>query len=345
VRKLDRRHDAASKALGRLRDGTPYFAPLGEIPYDPDEDRVQCHLCGEWFRTIGGAHMIRRHGWTLARYRDAFALLKGDPTCARGTSRKLREHTAARLRAGDLAPGTGYQKSPGSGGRGVRRSHSLAARAPELVRSFHPELNGTLDPYRIGGRSGRKLWWRCAECGHVWRAAPHERSSGGGCPRCAQQKRNASNRRVARERSLAVRRPDLVAELHPSLNGELDAGALGAGSGQSVFWLCRQCGHAWRAAVCDRARGRGCPSCARRRVAAAASARNRRVPPDRSLALKRPDLARELHPTRNRDLDPVSLAAYSNQAVWWLCPTCANEWQRAPNARRAAGSCPACRDT
>ena len=71
-----RRNDAGPKALGRLRDGTPYFAPLGEIAYDPDDDRVQCHLCGEWFRTIGGAHLICRHGWTLARYRDAFALLK-----------------------------------------------------------------------------------------------------------------------------------------------------------------------------------------------------------------------------------------------------------------------------
>ena len=123
-----RRHDAGSRALGRLRDGTPYFAPLGEIAYDPDEDRVQCHLCGEWFRTIGGAHLIRRHGWSLSRYRDAFALLKGDPTCARGTSQKLREHTAARLRTGDLAPGTGYPKPLGSGGRGVRRSQ-LTGRA------------------------------------------------------------------------------------------------------------------------------------------------------------------------------------------------------------------------
>jgi Probable Zinc-ribbon domain len=200
MRNPGRRNNAGSKALGRLRDGTPYFAPLGEITYDPDEDRVQCHLCGEWFRTIGGAHLIRRHCWTLAQYRDAFALLKGDPTCAR-------------------------------------------------------------------------------------------------------------------------------------------VEALGAGSGRSVWWLCRQCEHEWRAAVTDRARGRGCPRCTRRRVADASSRRNRRVSPDRSLALKRPDLSKELHPTRNADLDPLSLGAYSNQVVWWLCPACGDEWQRAPYARRAAGRC------
>ena len=340
-----RRHEPGSGVLGRLPDGTPYFAPFGEIMYDPHEDRVQCHLCGEWFRAIGGAHLIRQcHGWTLSQYRDAFALLKGDPTCARGTSQKLREHTAARVRAGELPPGTGYRKPVGSGGRGVRRADSLAALRPELVRSLHPELNGHLDPYRIGVRSGRKLWWRCGACGHVWSAAPHERSSGGGCPRCAQLKRNAFNLRVRPERSLAAKRPDLVAELHPSLNGELDSGALGAGSGQSVWWRCRLCGHEWRAAVSDRARGRGCPRCARRRVADASSRRNRQVPPDRSLALKRPDLARELHPTLNGDLDPLSLAAHSNQVVWWLCPACRNQWQRAPYARRAAGRCTHCRD-
>ena len=94
---------SAPPELGRLPDGTPFYSEPGRVAYDPDADLVQCHLCGEWFRTIGGAHLIRRHGWTLSRYRDAFALLKGAPTCARGTSQKLREHTAARFEAGKTA--------------------------------------------------------------------------------------------------------------------------------------------------------------------------------------------------------------------------------------------------
>jgi hypothetical protein len=84
------------------------------------------HLCGEWFRTIGGAHLIRHHGWTLPQYREAFALLKGEASWARGTSEKLRDHTTARIRAGQLAPGVGYHKPQGTGGRGVCRSRSLA---------------------------------------------------------------------------------------------------------------------------------------------------------------------------------------------------------------------------
>jgi Probable Zinc-ribbon domain len=284
-----RQQDAGAHALGRLPDGTPYFAPLGEITYDRDEDRVQCHLCGEWFRTIGGAHLIRRHGWTLPQYRDAFARFKGDPTCARGTSQKLREYAAARVRTGDLAPSAGYQKPIGSGGRGVRRSRSLAALRPDLPQSLHSELNAHLDPYRIGVRSGKKLWWSCAACGHVWCA---RRTSA----RAAEAARAAHNRS---ERRQPPRHTRPFAGRH----------------------------------------------CARHRVGAASSRRNRRVSRDRSLALKRPDLARELHPTRNGDLDPLSLAAYSNQVVWWLCPKCGNAWQRAPYGRVAAGRCHACRGT
>lgn len=44
-----KRHDVGLDAPERscLADATPYFVPLGEIPYDPDEDKVQCHLCGD----------------------------------------------------------------------------------------------------------------------------------------------------------------------------------------------------------------------------------------------------------------------------------------------------------
>ena len=42
-----------------LPDGTLYFGQLGKIAYDADEHRVQCQLCGEWFRWVGGLHLPR----------------------------------------------------------------------------------------------------------------------------------------------------------------------------------------------------------------------------------------------------------------------------------------------
>jgi predicted nucleic acid-binding Zn-ribbon protein len=207
--------------------------------------------------------------------------LKGEPTCARGTSEKLRNHTTERIRARELPARAGYDKPLGSPGRGVRRSLSLGALRPEMVLELHPQLNGALfDPYRIGVRSGRKLCSQCQACGHVWDAAPHERSAGGGCPRCAREKRNASNRRVSQERSLAAKHPDRLAELHPSLNVGIDPYTLGAGSGQPVlvWWLCPRCGHEWSTSPQNRSRGRGCPRCGRRRTAAAVARSDSHVP-------------------------------------------------------------------
>jgi hypothetical protein len=44
----------------RLPDGTPYSLLSARSPTTEMKDCVQCHLCGEWFRMIGGAHLTRR---------------------------------------------------------------------------------------------------------------------------------------------------------------------------------------------------------------------------------------------------------------------------------------------
>jgi predicted nucleic acid-binding Zn-ribbon protein len=145
-----------------------------------------------------------------------------------------------------------------------RPERSLARRAPWLVAELHPTRNPGLDPEQLGARSGRRVWWSCGSCGHEWRALVSSRSSGDGCPECARRRqRERGPRPVPSDRSLAVRRPDVVAELHPTRNPGIDAAALGAGSGLKAWWQCRVCGHEWAASVTNRTRGSGCPECAR----------------------------------------------------------------------------------
>ena len=69
----------------------------------------------------------------------------------------------------------------------------------------------------------------------------------------------------------------------------------------------------------------------------------RRISPGRSLGAVRPDLAAELHPTRNGDLDPYMLGPSSIQKLWWRCAACGHEWQTS-SASRVAGryGCPRC---
>jgi rubrerythrin len=340
---MTRLRDPDPAVLGHLDDGTAYYAPLGQMVYDADEDRVQCHLRGEWFRTVGGPHLLRAHGWTTAEYRDRFGLVSKDARCARGTSATLRRQTNARIASGELSsrPSRRPARTPG---RGVRYADSLAGKRPDLVAQLASDRNSPdLDQSRIAARSGKRLWWRCPDCAHVWQAAPHDRPTQQGCPICGQERRSASNRRVDFVKSLAARRPDLVAELHPTRNPDIDPGSLAAGSKQKVWWLCETCGSEWQSDPSTRTRGHGCPACGRRRQAESASYLRARVPFNRSITARRPVLASELHPTRNPDLDPSEMAAYSNRVVWWLCPACGNSWEAAPNARHTTGRCPACR--
>jgi rubrerythrin len=160
---------------------------------------------------------------------------------------------------------------------------------------------------------------------------------GSRAPRLVRVDRSAQR---APWRSLAHRHPELVAELHPMRNGQLDPAALAAASKRQLWWRCSDCGHEWQATPANRTlRLSGCPACAITHRAASQA----RVTRDRSLQTNRPNLAAELHPSRNVDIDPWRLATYSTRRVWWLCPSCGHQWRATPaNRVRGATGCPRC---
>ncbi len=63
-------HGNCRPIVGVLGDGTPYFAPVGQVV--AEGPWVTCHLCGRTFRSVA-AHLAS-HGWTKAQYCEAFGL-------------------------------------------------------------------------------------------------------------------------------------------------------------------------------------------------------------------------------------------------------------------------------
>jgi rubrerythrin len=246
-----------------LPDGTPYFGRLGEVAYDPDEDLVQCHLCGEWFKWVGGLHLKYRHAdWTIGDYRRTFRLNGSQVTMASGSRAVLRANTVERLKNGQLGSALSEGKVLQGG-----KWQSLSDRRPDLVSELHPNRNPTIDPVRLGVWSSERVWWRCRQCGHEWKATVMGRAAyNGGCPVCGPRATAAAHHRGRRppmnQRSLAVLRPGLTAELHPDRNHNLDPQRVGVWSRRKVWWLCRSCGHEWEAMVMNRQQGTGCPRCA-----------------------------------------------------------------------------------
>jgi len=215
----------------------------------------------------------------------------------------------------------------------VSRTNSLANRAPQIARQWHPTRNGALTPSGITVGSTRRVWWKCpVSSDHEWAVAPRVRAArkGTGCPFC-------EGLRVSRTNSLAACAPAIAKQWHPTRNGDLTPAKIVVASAKKVWWRCSksdrhvwastvvnrtvwwQCErfrtHAWKAAVGARANGSGCPFCAGKRTPGAGPNYVRRFP----LSTASPELARQWHPTRNGNLTPADVTAGSSRKMWWRC--------------------------
>ena len=143
---------------------------------------------------------------------------------------------------------------PYCSGRRVGEDNNLLFLFPEIAKEWHPTKNKGLSPEDFTYGSHKEVWWLCPS-GHAYEASLSNRAFGTGCPYC-------SGNRVNSENSLAAKRPDLVAEWHPTKNGQLTPHDVTAGSDKVVFWQCAR-GHVWERSVHHRKRikGIGCPEC------------------------------------------------------------------------------------
>lgn len=63
---------------------------------------------------------------------------------------------------------------------------TLAFRFPDIAKEWHPDKNGDLTPYCVGGKSSKKVWWQCSKY-HEWEAAINNRTAGTKCPNCRKE--------------------------------------------------------------------------------------------------------------------------------------------------------------
>ena len=201
--------------------------------------------------------------------------------------------------------------------------NDLATTKPELAAQWHPTKNGDLTPKDVTAGSNKKVWWQCTK-GHEWQAVVYSRSQGTGCPFCS------GLLPIVSVTDLAKINPELAAEWHPTLNGDLTPKDVTAGSGKKVWWMCDK-GHEWKAAINNRSKGSRCPYCLGLLP----------IVGETDLATTNPELAAEWHPTKNGVLTPKGVTAGSGKKVWWKC-SMGHEWQTAICQRKHGTGCPVC---
>ena len=208
--------------------------------------------------------------------------------------------------------------------------NDLATTHPHLAAEWHETLNDGVRPDQVVAGTDHLVWWRCRE-GHDYRTPCSSRSgpSETGCPVCS------GRQRLAGVNDLATTHPHLAAQWHPTRNGDLTPGHTSYGKATSVWWRCQE-GHDWRQTITGRTRhvSSDCPGCTKSRIV---------VPGVNDLATIHPDLARQLHPTRNGDFDPTTVLAGTDTRLWWQCER-GHEWEAACSSRSGPGKrgCPFC---
>ena len=177
-----------------------------------------------------------------------------------------------------------------------------------LLLEWNREKNDHLTPETVTYGSNKKVWWKCSQ-GHEWQASIHNRTKGRGCPYCSGQKV------IAGVNDLATLNPNLSQEWNYVRNSEFEPSNCSAQSSKKVWWIC-ELGHEWRAAVCDRSRGDGCPYCSGKRI----------IKGFNDLATINPKLASEWDKAKNIDINPDSISPNSHKKAWWICSDCGYEW-------------------
>lgn len=192
---------------------------------------------------------------------------------------------------------------------------------PELIGEWDYEKNDGLQPDRIAFRTQAVYWWKCPQ-GHGYKASPHNRAAGKGCPYC-------SGRNVLQGfNDLASQRPEIMEEWDYDKNTDLSPQKVSVSSGKKAWWIC-SAGHSWKAVIASRSNGCGCPYCAGRLLTGY-----------NDLATLRPDLTAEWDHERN-EVKPEEVTASSARKVWWKCGK-GHGWM-ASVANRARGTgCPVC---
>jgi very-short-patch-repair endonuclease len=218
---------------------------------------------------------------------------------------------------------------PFCSGQKVGKDNNLLILNPKLAAEWHPSKNGDKKPENFTLGNSNKVWWKCPKADdHEWQTSVDNRSNkGSGCPFC-------SGRRADNSNNLLVLHPELANEWHPTKNKDLKPENLKLSSHKKIWWKCPKADdHEWQTSAYKRTnRKQGCPFCSGRK----ADILN-------NLLVLHPEIAREWHPTKNRDLKPEKFRAGSGKKVWWKCFRFKDhEWEANIASRVKGSGCPSC---
>ena len=198
----------------------------------------------------------------------------------------------------------------------------------------------TISPYEVTRGTRKKVWWKCSVCSTSWESPIAGRTKGNGCPDCGKKKiwEVRSKKLIERKGCVFDKYPDLKEEWDYEKN-DIDPLTLSFGSGEKVWWKCKNCGFGWESSIVNRAKGKGCPECGKKKIWEVR--RKNLLAKKDNIFETNPEFREEWDYERNT-INPLVYTSGSHKKAWWKCKTCGFRWE-STIARRASGcGCPEC---
>ncbi len=211
-----------------------------------------------------------------------------------------------------------------TGRKRIQGFNDLQTLYPEIAKQWHPTKNGNLKATDVKPASHKVIWWIC-EKQHIWKSSVKKRALGQDCPYCE------GIGILEGKNDLFTLYPEIAKQWHPTKNGDLKPTQIGSNNSKNVWWL-GPCGHEWQMSTAKRVKQNcGCYYCNSSRILEGFN----------DLETKKPEIAKQWHPTKNGDLLPNMVFPSSSKKVWWLGP-CGHEWQAVISSRTNGNGCPIC---
>lgn len=215
-----------------------------------------------------------------------------------------------------------------NGGRNCPICNSIFTTHPDIAVQWHPKLNKGALPYGITYGSDVQAWWICS-CGYEWKEEIAKRTGrkDKDCPVCRNKILNQLS-------SLQSKYPEIAAEWHPTLNGDLTQNDVLPNSKKTVYWMCRNnTQHVWKTSIAYRVnRKTTCIYCAGARTYF-----------ENGFASRYPKLMDEWCYEQNNGINPDDPFLKSMKKVWWRCKKKKNHIWDMPVWYRIRGEgCPYC---
>ncbi len=163
-----------------------------------------------------------------------------------------------------------------------------------------------------------KLRFHHFKCGEDFYSNVDNIFSGHGCGVC-------TGMQVGKYNNLQYIYPDIAQEW--SHKNKLMPHEVTSASPKLIWWICKDCGHEWKARIINRKNGTGCPKCAR----------------NRTIDSHRKDIQNVINDFKKLNITP-DIKEYSNnhQSIKSKCDICGHEWKTRYAYIKQGHGCPKC---